>query len=183
MTREQRQIIEEKALSLLVKQDLRGEYALSFFDYRKILTFGRASITSIQAYEKLTGVALPFHPEGMTVRYGNCNFILYDDNIKNRARINWTVAHELGHVFLEHGDDCLKNQREANLFASSLLIPEAVVRFLDCQKGEPISPDEMTNYFGASLSACRRRRDELDRLGIASPSNSALVLLNNLFGI
>lgn len=181
MIREKRQIIEDKALSLLLKQDLKGEYALAFFDFRKILTSGKVNFDTISSYENSAGNILSRRPEGMTVKSGSRYIILYDDKIKNLARINFTVCHELGHIYLDHLDDGIKSQREANYFAASLLMPEAVVRFLDCRNGERLTPEQMTNYFCASLSACKKRRAELDTLDGYFPSKDGAELVKRLF--
>lgn len=153
--------IESKALRLLLRQPLQGTYALHFFDYRRMLLEPSVRIDSISAYEKRSGTPLPFRTDGMTVKVGSLMLILYDDALTSRERIHFTLAHELGHVYLRHTETSSRTEREANAFAAALLMPEAVVRFLDCQNGKPLTPEEMTLYFGASLAACRRRREEI----------------------
>lgn len=70
-------------------------------------------------------------------------YIMVNDNITNDGRRNFTIAHELGHYFLCHelkngqcfDADILEDgtavdaiEREANYFASCLLMPESKVR-------------------------------------------------------
>ncbi len=172
--------IEAEALSLLLKQKLAGRFALYFLDFRHIVTGGRALISSISEYESSVGEKLPFRPEGFTVQKGNISLILYDDHISNRLRQNWTIAHELGHIFLSHTSDGKKQQNEANRFAAALLIPEAVVRFLDCSLGRDILPEEMTRYFPASFTACSKRRAEL-RGTDYFPTDAGAELVKRLF--
>ncbi len=155
--------IEEIALTLLLKQNLAGEYALSFFDMRRILTSGKAMIGSISDFENQSGIKFSDRPEGLTLIKDGITFVLFDDGIKNEKRINWTIAHELGHIYLGHKTDGKREQSEADRFAAELLLPEAVIRFLDCSRGERVTPEEMQNYFAASLTACKKRRAELDR--------------------
>ena len=90
--------IAAEALSLLLRQSLAGRYSLSLFDVRKTVTGGRAIINSISEYEKTTGERLSSRPEGFTVKSGSLSLIFYDDRIQSRERINWTLAHDLGHV-------------------------------------------------------------------------------------
>lgn len=78
---------------------------------------------------------------------GNNNqvYIMINENINNIGRKNFTIAHELGHYFLEHqlkenkifctNNDIIEEgllndpiEKEANYFASCLLMPEDKVR-------------------------------------------------------
>ncbi len=180
MTEAVKKRIEECALSLLLDQNLKGEYALSFFDCRKTVLKGIAVIDTLSSYESTA--SLPVKAEGITVKRGGLNLILYDDSVKNSGRRNWTIAHEIGHVLLGHNKTSEKNEREADAFASELLMPEAVIRFLDCRRDAPISPEEMTQYFSASLTACKRRRSNISATSSYFPSESAIKLIKNLFG-
>lgn len=169
------------ALSLLLRQPLKGAYALHFFDYRHILTDGRAVIDTMAAYEKRIGKPLPLRPDGLTIRQGERRIILYNEAIPNRGRLCWTIAHELGHVYLNHTGESPREQREADRFAAALLLPEAVIRFLDCQGERPLTPEAMTTYFAASLTACRRRRRELDANAEYLPTEDGVELVKRLF--
>ena len=181
MIEARKKLIEEKALSLLLQQNICGEYALSFLDLRRITTGGAAVIDTFSSYENKTASSLPTSAEGITLKLSGMNLILYDDKITNAGRRNWTIAHELGHVFLEHTELNKATEREADAFAAELLMPEAVIRFLDEREGEPISPVTMTNYFSASITACKRRRLNLPAGGNYRPSEDGLVLLKRLF--
>ena len=173
--------IEGLALSLLLRQKPSGAFSLCFLDLRRILTGGRAIISSMSAYEESVGERLPFRPEGFTVKRGSSVLILYNDLVSNPRRRNWTIAHELGHVLLGHTEGGGEQEREADRFAAALLMPESVVRFLDCRLGRPLSAHEMTLLFPASLTACRRRRTELDHRPPSPPTHAATLLLNRLF--
>ncbi len=170
------------AVKLLLRQPLKGPYALCFLDYRHIVTDGKVIIDTMTSYEARCGKPLPFRPDGLTLRQGERSLILYNDRIENRGRVNFTIAHELGHVFLHHTDESEKSQREADRFAAALLMPEAVIRFLDCQGNRPLTPETMTTYFGASLTACRRRRTALDGKPDYTPTADGVELVRRLFG-
>ncbi|MEK4148964.1 ImmA/IrrE family metallo-endopeptidase [Robertmurraya sp. FSL W8-0741] len=68
--------------------------------------------------------------------------ILYNDQVENKGRIRWTIAHELGHFMLKHneisnratlGRSSLSDseyeifEKEANCFARELLAPPTVI--------------------------------------------------------
>lgn len=70
-------------------------------------------------------------------------YIMVNDNIKNEGRRHFTIAHELGHYFLCHelkNGQCFDTniledgtaidtiEREANYFASCLLMPESKIK-------------------------------------------------------
>lgn len=61
-------------------------------------------------------------------------FIIYDDT-QVRSECRFTIAHELGHIFLEHKDIAKSDdkERQADLFAFSLLYPELILSIL-CKK-------------------------------------------------
>lgn len=92
-------------------------------------------ITKVHGHE-ISGI------EGMLKKNGSGSgwFLLYDKTVKVKGRINFTIAHELGHYLLHRIDagefecgqsDMLKydspesvsREKEANLFASYLLMP------------------------------------------------------------
>lgn len=167
-------------MSLLLRQKLYGRYSLSMFDLRRTVTGGKAIISSISEYEKATGEALKLRPEGFTVRSGKLSLIFYDDRITSRTRVNWTIAHELGHTYLRHTSDGKREESEANRFAAALLMPEDVIRFLDCSQGRKLTPEEMLRYFPVSLTAARRRRAGLSEYG-REPTPDGVELVRRLF--
>ena len=149
--------IEKEALRLLLNQPLSGKYALSFLDMRKFILDGKALVAEISEYELSTGEKLISCPEGLTVLSGGIPLILYDGTVKYLPRLNFTIAHELGHIVLGHKNDGRSEQFEANKFAAELLMPSSLLYFLKCRLGNELTPNEMTKYFPASLPACRKR--------------------------
>ncbi|MDY4138380.1 MAG: ImmA/IrrE family metallo-endopeptidase [Eubacteriales bacterium] len=57
----------------------------------------------------------------------------------NPARLNFTLAHELGHIVLRHQDTGPAAEAEADCFASHLLCPEAVIRAAACRSAEVLA--------------------------------------------
>lgn len=172
--------IAAEAMSLLLRQKLYGRYSLSMFDLRRTVTGGRAIIGSISEYEKSSGETLKFRPEGFTVRSGDLSLIFYDDRITSRTRVNWTIAHELGHIYLRHCADGKREESEADRFAAAFLMPEDVLRFLDCSLGRKLTPEEMTRYFPVSVTAARRRRAGLSEYG-DPPTPAGVELVRRMF--
>ncbi len=64
--------------------------------------------------------------DGKTIYINGVYFIIYNSkHIMGRRR--WTIAHELGHIFLAHEEQNRVNEAEANYFAKELLMPMAVL--------------------------------------------------------
>ena len=99
--------------------------------------------------------------------------IIYNLNIANMGRRNFTIAHEFGHYLLHRsviksGKQCSRNdmnnwreneiEAEANLFASNLLLPaKDVSRQIVEQRLTAQLIHELANRYGASLEATTLR--------------------------
>lgn len=101
--------------------------------------------------------------------------VLYNNLIRNSGRIRFTLAHEMGHIILNHFDSkssvttiCRNNfdfiedvraEREADMFAAEFLIPSCFVRYL---------PDEDIQYlshtFAVSETTARNSLTRVNRL-------------------
>lgn len=55
--------------------------------------------------------------------------ILYNDK-RSISRIRFTIAHELGHIMLEHSQESELAEAEANFFAKHLLAPPVLVQLI-----------------------------------------------------
>lgn len=132
------------------------------------MDFGDKTIffDTIQHYAQLVGVdKMPRTGEGCTIhdRDNDIHIILYDEKRGNYIRHNWTMAHEVGHIFLEHEDDSEESEVEAHFFASQLFMPELTIRKLWEIYGQP-SPELISLLFGVSITAARKRLSTLKRL-------------------
>lgn len=78
----------------------------------------------------------------------NGNSIVYNDN-KTKERINFTLMHELGHIVLEHSDEC--NEDDADTFAGMILAPNVMIHYYECQ-----TADDIHDRFGISYAAANR---------------------------
>lgn len=95
----------------------------------------------------------------------NKYIIFYNDLLTSKQRINWNIAHELGHIILKHleDDNCKisnnlkddiykKYEYQANIFASELL---ANLYILD--KYNIVSAEDISNICNMSNQAARIR--------------------------
>lgn len=80
--------------------------------------------------------------DGVSVRCGDEFAVFYHDGLPP-ADARFTVAHELGHIFLGHLMPTVRNgstlEQEADVFASRLLAPACILWSMDIHKSEDIS--------------------------------------------
>jgi len=121
---------------------------------------------------------------------GDIDYLMvYDDRIKNEQRIRWTIAHELGHIFIGHFVDFDKTattrgglseneygvlEVEAHYFAAAFLTPMIILKKIRaCRIPEGIQ--EICNVSG---DAAYKRYQELYKLPIRSYSGEGLLNRN-----
>jgi len=71
----------------------------------------------------------------------------------NPARLRFTLAHELGHIVLRHAPDDPAAEREADAFASHLLMPRPVIDMLKAEG--PLYAEQVEALCFVSQSAAR----------------------------
>ncbi len=107
---------------------------------------------------------------GISIVISNKWFIVYDDS-NSRQRCRFTVAHELGHIFLGHElkkrgnltqtirDSESFAEQEANIFASRLLAPACVIWALGLK-----TANEISSVCDISHSAAEFRAERMETL-------------------
>ena len=107
---------------------------------------------------------------GISIVISNKWFIVYDDS-NSRQRCRFTVAHELGHIFLGHElkkrgnltqtirDSESFAEQEANIFASRLLAPACVIWALGLR-----TANEISSVCDISHSAAEFRAERMETL-------------------
>lgn len=97
-------------------------------------------------------------------------YIIYDDT-NSAERIRFTIAHELGHIFLGHrlrrGRRARSKEfkpkplieREADIFASRLLCPSCILWGLDLH-----TPEEIAKACSVSYTAAKIRAERMELL-------------------
>jgi len=111
---------------------------------------------------------IPGGAEGLSVSLGNKDVILLDPACKPETRQRFTLAHEFGHHLLGHANACTSDmihgpateplEKEANSFATALLMPAKLFR----QDIRPIHPcfeeiSPLAGQYGVSLTAAAIR--------------------------
>lgn len=103
--------------------------------------------------------------------------IFYNDTIKNKARIRFTLAHELGHYILKHNEISDKTkfmryslsdneydifEKEANYFAKRLLAPLPIINAI-LDKNNSIEAKNLEEIFGVSFLVATYLYEEITK--------------------
>ena len=133
----------------------------------KVMTYGQ----SARIIERANLGQMVPRTDGLTFYIGRTPFVLFDGRMPP-ARAKFTVAHEVGHIILEHvrpggmtainrephpGD--APEERAANQFAARLLAPACVLWGLDVH-----TPEEIMALCHVSRQAAQFRADRMDEL-------------------
>ena len=93
---------------------------------------------------KKLGIEARLYNKGFSILKGNEYIIFYDER-QDRKLIRFVIAHELGHILLNHfkidyiGDNIHIIEEEANIFAINLLIPLYMLDKIHIKKFKDIS--------------------------------------------
>ena len=94
-------------------------------------------------HPKLYTYCMRFSDDGLKYR----DIVIYNDR-HTQSRIRFTLAHEIGHIILEHTALTPHCEQEANAFAAHLLTPMPLIYYYNCQNVSDIS-----KKFGLSAPA------------------------------
>ena len=90
--------------------------------------------------------------------------VLYNQSARSTRRRNFTLAHEVGHIYLGHEQDGPAWERQANAFASELLMPRILAAQYLKALGGCLDPAAMlAQVFDVSLSMARLRLSGLSQ--------------------
>lgn len=170
------QLCHNLALELLAKQKLTD----SMVDVRSLRYDKKIIFDSIQGYAKTTNTPISnyINPETQLLDDGCCiplydrdiYVVLYNDSLnKLDERLNWTLAHEIGHVYRRHRKDSAIEEIEANFFASQLLMPEYVLYMI--KKNWGLNAYDLCKIFNVSLQAAQKRINTFNKLIYISKSS------------
>lgn len=123
----------------------------------KVLNIARR--TGIRVIKNSIANELAENEKGHSYNKDNELIIIYDDT-DPKTVMRFTIAHELGHIFLGHDlqNPTLSMENEANVFASRLLAPACVLWALDLH-----APEEISKLCDISDKAAKIRAE---RMGI-----------------
>lgn len=131
-------------------------------------------IDTFQHYSKVTnqdplsdGVGANVITDGLTISVMGYDIILYDEDFPcGKEHALWTIAHEIGHIYLEHETDDTIQEIEAHWFAAEFLSPEPLIHEivkLQSQYGYPVTAVDIRQVFGLSKYASDKRVSSLNR--------------------
>jgi Zn-dependent peptidase ImmA (M78 family) len=118
-------------------------------------------------------IEMPKDYSGVAGFFDKNKNIIYVDVTDKPVRKLFTIAHELGHIFLGHQNYNVlfripnklahysKEEKEANSFASSLLMPEFMIReYMDKYNLSKSDYKTMSEIFGVPILAMKVRLEE-----------------------
>ncbi len=100
--------------------------------------------------------------DGYTVRLNNgVNLILFYEKNIGTPRLNWTLAHEVGHIYLNHDKDGRNQEVGAHWFAAELLMPTLI--FCQISRKITFTPKRISKTFFVSEDTARNKSNTLRR--------------------
>lgn len=152
---------EREATKLLLFQDNIGSLNIDILNlhYDRTIIFD-----SIQNYcETVNEDIIKFNTDdilkdGCTLIVDDIFIVLYNEDVSwlSPERLNWTLAHEIGHIYLGHTKNGKIEEIEANWFAAQLLMPEYVIRYMQKLLGA-LGPEDLSFCFNVSIDAAVNR--------------------------
>lgn len=116
---------------------------------------------TIQEYAKATNTPITDYylkgklVDGYTIVEDDLYIVLYNEKLCANRR-NWTIAHEIGHIYLGHEQDTEVEEIEAHFFAAQLLMPEFVLYKIYMNIGK-LEEEEILDLFFVSSDAAKKR--------------------------
>ena len=136
----------ERATELLYKQEISDRILnIAALNYDKKILF-----ESIQTYCPLFDKQSGYY------------IVLYNSEITHFEHRNWTLGHEIGHIYLEHTKDDDLEEIEAHFFASQLFMPEYSLYMMSQEYGR-VTAEDIVEIFGVSDEAARKRIHTMKR--------------------
>lgn len=146
------------------------EFPVDLFEIIKKSQWGLLTYEDLAVLNNCTveDVCQCFGKDGYSIYNGNNYSIAYNSTKKYSARVRFTLAHEIGHIVLNHHRDfnvttVMENnfsreeykilENEANCFARNLLSPVPLVKTLSLNEYY----FKMSNFFGLSFQAVKSR--------------------------
>lgn len=146
-----------KAYETLIIQD-NLLFPLDVFNIKlnlnmKIISFDELAQISSTSYEQIK--ELSQNADAFKYEQNGILLIVYDNKIQSLGRKRWSIAHEYGHVVLNHRCQSDQNEIEANFFAANLLLPQCILKELLIKRGD-ITKDYLKGKFGISEEAATK---------------------------
>lgn len=145
------EIINQKILELFINCDIRSfpidcEYIITTLGYN-LYKYSELS-------EEKRSSCIMVSDESLLLN----NNIYYNDNM-TRPRTRFSIAHEIGHIILGHGEYLNPvKETEANYFASNLLAPRMSIHYAGCK-----NQNDVVKIFQISQEAAQYAFDDYRR--------------------
>lgn len=167
-----------EATRLLYKQDVSNRILnIKNLTYDKNIIFD-----SIQNYSLITRTPLFYFLsedkqallDGCTIydRRHDQYIVLYNDDVRYFEHLNWTLGHEIGHIYLGHTEDGDIEEVEAHYFASQLFMPDFSLKMIMKEYGK-INTWDVAEIFGVSESAAKKRIETMNKRTCVTFSSKA----------
>lgn len=104
---------------------------------------------------------LPPNVEGFHLALQDGTFVIVFNTDKPRRRQRFTIAHEVGHVFLRHYRGVDATHVEANIFAAELLVPARLFRKM-VKQDKTHNIKALASLFDVSEKVIERRFEDLE---------------------
>lgn len=158
---------EKLATQLLLQQQTPSSL---YVDVRKLKYAIPIYFDTFQHYCAITGTPIlslkganEMLKDGCTIKKHGVNIVLYNQSAEWRPdRLNWTLAHEVGHIYSNHKEDGPKEEIEANWFAAQLLMHENILRDL-ARLNKGLCAREIEKFFKVSITAAQKRVKSLNK--------------------
>ncbi|MBO5853155.1 MAG: ImmA/IrrE family metallo-endopeptidase [Bacteroidales bacterium] len=158
------------ATELLYKQNIKDR----ILNIRN-LDYGDKTIVfeSVQNYARLVNRPISdFLSEDNQILNDGCTLvpekgiyiILYNEQVGYWEHLNWTLAHEIGHIYLGHTEDSPIAEVEAHFFAAQLFMPEYSIYMMRKEHGR-VTMDDLIEIFGVSPEAAQKRIETMNKKG------------------
>lgn len=154
------------ATELLSKQNIKGRILnIRNLNYDKTIVFDSIQNYATMTHRPISDFLSPENQilnDGCIVSGSDVYVVLYNNQITNFEHLNWTLAHEVGHIYLGHTCDDEKEEIEAHFFAAQLFMPEHSLFMMTREYG-PINKYDLVEIFGVSENAAEKRIKTMQR--------------------
>lgn len=152
-------LCKQKATKLLLQQELSSlRTDICNLKHKKPIY-----IYTIDEFKKTINDGIDIlNDEGCTIKSKGINIILYKPNFFTVGRERWTIVHEMGHIYINHGKGNIDNETEADWFAASILMPEIILLAMTSRM--QLTEKFISTTFGVSLEAASIRLQYINNL-------------------
>lgn len=163
---------EEATKLLSLQHNITSHIDVTKLNYDKEIYF-----FSIQEYCKFSNTPItdfisPKHKclvDGCTYIYDGAHLVLHNDKPQTKEHLNWTRAHEIGHIYMGHTADGDIEEIEAHFFAAQFLMPMYSIVCSNIRYGK-MNYKNIMDIFGVSKEAAIKRKRTMENFCFSDPS-------------